>query len=244
MARDHTALLSTLAIPQYVERCQPSSGCSRLASRLDDSLILRPSIAVEDIDIRPGTASGKVTKVSPAPGSVGTMTSGREPEEAHCADTRVASSSGPDKAGRAGDEKGRERKLGEEAPGWTIMRPLSKKGKKMAESTRRASSSAHAGSSGEEADYDLHENLEALREVTSEDELLEDGEEERATRGGEAPGSAERTHDADARRNVGEYKVYKRRWFGVVQLVLLNTVVSWDVSLSVSCSELEASVSR
>ncbi len=29
-----------------------------------------------------------------------------------------------------------------------------------------------------------------------------------------------------------EYKVYKRRWFGLVQLVLLNIVVSWDVSIS------------
>jgi FLVCR family MFS transporter 7 len=27
------------------------------------------------------------------------------------------------------------------------------------------------------------------------------------------------------------FKVYKRRWFGLVQLVLLNVVVSWDVSL-------------
>jgi FLVCR family MFS transporter 7 len=26
------------------------------------------------------------------------------------------------------------------------------------------------------------------------------------------------------------YKVYKRRWFGLVQLVLLNIIVSWDVS--------------
>jgi hypothetical protein len=26
------------------------------------------------------------------------------------------------------------------------------------------------------------------------------------------------------------YKVYKRRFFGLVQLVLLNVVVSWDVS--------------
>lgn len=28
------------------------------------------------------------------------------------------------------------------------------------------------------------------------------------------------------------YKVYKRRWFGLAQLVLLNVVVSWDVSTS------------
>ena len=30
------------------------------------------------------------------------------------------------------------------------------------------------------------------------------------------------------------YKVYKRRWFGLAQLVLLNVVVSWDVSNDVS----------
>jgi hypothetical protein len=34
----------------------------------------------------------------------------------------------------------------------------------------------------------------------------------------------------------GEYKVYKRRWFGLVQLVLLNIVVSWDVSCPQPCS--------
>ena len=25
------------------------------------------------------------------------------------------------------------------------------------------------------------------------------------------------------------YKVYKRRWFGLIQLILLNIIVSWDV---------------
>jgi hypothetical protein len=30
----------------------------------------------------------------------------------------------------------------------------------------------------------------------------------------------------------GEYKVYKRRWFGLVQLVLLNIMASWSVSLN------------
>lgn len=29
-----------------------------------------------------------------------------------------------------------------------------------------------------------------------------------------------------------QYRVYKRRWFGLIQLVLLNTVVSWDVGFS------------
>jgi len=28
-----------------------------------------------------------------------------------------------------------------------------------------------------------------------------------------------------------QFKVYKRRWIGLLQLVLLNIVVSWDVSL-------------
>lgn len=70
--------------------------------------------------------------------------------------------------------------------------------------------------------------IEALHEVRSDDELL----------GGQAGG----TQLAEAQRNGsigGEdaevpggrvYKVYKRRWFGLVQLVLLNIIVSWDVS--------------
>jgi hypothetical protein len=29
-----------------------------------------------------------------------------------------------------------------------------------------------------------------------------------------------------------EYRTYKRRWFGLIQLILLNIVVSWDVRLS------------
>ena len=29
-----------------------------------------------------------------------------------------------------------------------------------------------------------------------------------------------------------EYRVYKVRWFGLAQLILLNIVVSWDVSTS------------
>lgn len=34
---------------------------------------------------------------------------------------------------------------------------------------------------------------------------------------------------ADNREHV-EYRVYKIRWFGLTQLILLNIVVSWDVS--------------
>lgn len=28
-----------------------------------------------------------------------------------------------------------------------------------------------------------------------------------------------------------EYRTYKRRWFGLLQLTLMNIIVSWDVSL-------------
>jgi hypothetical protein len=41
--------------------------------------------------------------------------------------------------------------------------------------------------------------------------------------------------DADADGSVAEggtheYRTYKRRWFGLVQLTLMNIIVSWDVS--------------
>lgn len=31
--------------------------------------------------------------------------------------------------------------------------------------------------------------------------------------------------------NPASYRVYKRRWFGLFQLVLLNIIVSWDVCI-------------
>jgi hypothetical protein len=59
---------------------------------------------------------------------------------------------------------------------------------------------------------------EVLENVGSNEELLPDGEE-----GGDG--------------TAGEvvWKVYKRRWFGLGQLVLLNVVVSWDVSMLFLC---------
>jgi MFS transporter, FLVCR family, MFS-domain-containing protein 7 len=36
--------------------------------------------------------------------------------------------------------------------------------------------------------------------------------------------------DSDEDLGGTVYKVYKRRWFGLVQFTLLNIVVSWDVS--------------
>ena len=49
---------------------------------------------------------------------------------------------------------------------------------------------------------------------------------------GRAPPTAESAEEA--RSPIAPsvvYKVYKRRWFGLMQLVLLNIIVSWDVSL-------------
>ena len=52
----------------------------------------------------------------------------------------------------------------------------------------------------------------------------------------------------DGTRTMSEspqgYRVYKRRWFGLTQLVLLNIVVSWDVRFcpcSSQCSSQSSS---
>lgn len=81
-----------------------------------------------------------------------------------------------------------------------------------------------------------------LTELNSGDDLLPDEEEGGVRRGGT---SAHGTDGAADRRLRGEslehgatgsngrnFKVYKRRWFGLVQLVLLNIIVSWDVSIA------------
>ena len=48
---------------------------------------------------------------------------------------------------------------------------------------------------------------------------------------GRAPRLENATEESGAPVAAVEYKVYKRRWFGLMQLVLLNVIVSWDVSL-------------
>jgi hypothetical protein len=67
----------------------------------------------------------------------------------------------------------------------------------------------------------------ALSEVTSNDGLLSEedgaGEGARGVEGGH-------TANGDAAHGATTYKVYKRRWFGLFQLALLNIIVSWDVS--------------
>ncbi|TVY90548.1 Solute carrier family 49 member A3 [Lachnellula willkommii] len=75
-------------------------------------------------------------------------------------------------------------------------------------------------------------DMEILSQVRSDDELLGEEEEEERQRqrvsnsnGGAGGTGLDGTAEEE---NTVEYKVYRRRWFGLVQLVLLNIVVSWD----------------
>ncbi len=36
--------------------------------------------------------------------------------------------------------------------------------------------------------------------------------------------------EASSHVQMAEYRTYKRRWFGLLQLILMNIIVSWDVS--------------
>lgn len=161
-----------------------------------------------------------------------------------------------------GEEKGRSKNESEGIPGWAfMMRPLRRKGGKSGSSAnetpnapaaRGRDTSAAKGpepqvTSQPEDDRDSAQSkgsgyglrhTETLQEVTSEDGLLR---EERPQ--GRAPGAGEGNDipqsggnapaDGSQAAEGPRFKVYKRRWFGVVQLVLLNTIVSWDVSYRV-----------
>ena len=55
----------------------------------------------------------------------------------------------------------------------------------------------------------------------------------------ESRGGEEDTAPAHESADAVQYRVYKIRWFGLVQLVLLNIIVSWDVSATaVLCNSL------
>lgn len=138
----------------------------------------------------------------------------------------------------------------ESLPGWTIMRPLRKKGTKTSGSASGPNGVSNANGTELSMDgkngnglktmdsttssdgYGVGE-IEALREIRSDDELLEDD-----GRGTRPQGHHSDHHNLQSNGDIPErtvsggvqYKVYKRRWFGLVQLVLLNIIVSWDVS--------------
>ena len=128
--------------------------------------------------------------------------------------------------------------------GWAfMMRPLRRKAGRASE-TASATLTKAGSSKGEEVRVHSTEqddleaapskgsghdvlHTETLREVTSEDELLPENHgdgNDRALQDGDA------LEGGPVAANGSQFKVYKRRWFGVVQLVLLNTIVSWDVS--------------
>jgi len=144
---------------------------------------------------------------------------------------------------------------GETLPGWTIMRPLKMRGlKKGAKSTSTSTSSAAAESATSNGNgnangssiissADKKEDLkitttngsgdrngvgevDVLSEVRSNDELLGEEDEQQQHNSNAGTGMDGMVEEGDA----VTYKVYKRRWFGLVQLVLLNIIVSWDVS--------------
>jgi hypothetical protein len=159
--------------------------------------------------------------------------------------------------GPGGQEKGQSRD--NNVAGWAyVMRPLRRKGAKASETVAATRLDTSASKEEEprinsqaEDDRDSAQSkgsgyglahTETLREVTSEDGLLQENQEQgHATRNGQAHDNA--NDDAPLDRNAPRegaladdapsFKTYKRRWFGVVQLALLNTIVSWDVSAEV-----------
>ena len=138
-------------------------------------------------------------------------------------------------------------------PGWTIMRPLRKRGNNSSATATETDTNSNGITSvdnktiGELRVTETNVSgsavgdIEVLHELRSDDELLGDDEEGqgRAVQENRNPGdhtlqSNDGTNEERAFNGGGEYKVYRRRWFGLVQLVLLNIIVSWDVSLSAS----------
>ncbi|RDW94457.1 MFS general substrate transporter-55 [Coleophoma crateriformis] len=96
-------------------------------------------------------------------------------------------------------------------PGWTIMRPMKRKLK--GKPDRAGSTTVDGDSYGGGA----------LEEIRSDDELLDAYENREHTE--DTPSSG---LESGVAGDAPPYKVYKRRWFGLVQLVLLNIIVSWD----------------
>ena len=62
-------------------------------------------------------------------------------------------------------------------------------------------------------------------------EFARNGESSSSTAQGRSNGNVVAQHQHVPGRTL-RFKVYKRRWFGLLQLTLLNIIVSWDVSIS------------
>ena len=73
------------------------------------------------------------------------------------------------------------------------------------------------------------EEPETFAQIQTGDELLGVEERSHSFRGSGAASNHENDRASTAAPII-EYKVYRRRYFGLFQLVLLNVIVSWDVS--------------
>lgn len=163
----------------------------------------------------------------------------------------TTTTSGPDSSRRSGvatggaDAKTPGASTAEVLPGWSkISRPFRK--------WTMSSSDSNSNGDDPERSHNRLENVETHRsfdgdieqldEVRSDDQLLGASKQaESAVAGAEAVALKKNNNQDNWSHNVEagdastgeviEYKVYKRRWFGLFQLVLLNIIVSWDVSL-------------
>lgn len=84
--------------------------------------------------------------------------------------------------------------------------------------------------------------LEITTQIRSDDELLDAEQRSHSFR---ASGDVNHHEDrGSTEAPIIEYKVYRRRYFGLCQLVLLNIIVSWDVSNTLIISGPQLNVTR
>lgn len=84
-----------------------------------------------------------------------------------------------------------------------------------------------SSSGGGERPSSAHKGIDGDFKPTTTRELA-DGDEDLVDGGNGDSGTLE--GGSIVQRADVEYKVYKKRWFGLVALTLLNIIVSWDVS--------------
>jgi hypothetical protein len=119
----------------------------------------------------------------------------------------------------------------ETLPGWTIMRPLRMRriGKDTAAGSKTRTTANVASANGSVDGGEELGEIEALRDINSNEDLLDSEGMPRATMSTtntRLTSDGNNSDDSSSRNE--EYKTYKRRWFGLIQLVLLNIIVSWD----------------
>jgi hypothetical protein len=130
-----------------------------------------------------------------------------------------------------GDDKAAittEHTLDEDSPpaGWMRLNPMGR-GKKNRASKKGPTDGKHLSEVTTESSYAGSGDYSAFRETGHHDGLLASGSGPNDVSGIEAD---ETGAPASGNGTGVVYKQYKRRWFGLVQIVLLNIIVSWDVS--------------